>query len=150
MMASQTGYAERMKKLSKYFASIPVRFADTDANGHVFFANYLTYFDIALLEYFKAVGYGLQRFVDNGLNFLYAEALTRFKSSVSFDDTMNVHVEISNFGNTSFTIEFRIHEQKTDHLINSGHIVAVVVDLESNEPVHVPEELKNAVRKFES
>ncbi len=35
---------------------IDIRFADTDTNGHVFFANYLAYFDTALLKYLNHIG----------------------------------------------------------------------------------------------
>ncbi len=138
-----------MKKRSKFHASIPVRFADTDANGHVFFANYLTYFDTAFLEYLKAVNYGFQRFVEQGLNMYYVEALTQFKSASSYEDTLHVYVEIAKFGNTSFTSEFHIYHHETDRLINSGHIVAVLVDLETEKPAKIPEDFKKAVREFE-
>ena len=139
-----------MKQRPKFWATIPVRFADTDANGHVFFANYLTYFDTALLEYFKAIDYGFKRFLAQGLNMYYVEALTRFKSASSYEDTLDVHVEIAKFGNTSFTPEFYIYEQGTARLINSGHIVAVLVDLKTEKPSTIPEDFKEAVRAFEN
>ena len=139
-----------MKQRPKFCANIPVRFADTDANGHVFFANYLTYFDTALLEYFKAIDYGFKRFLAQGLNMYYVEALTQFKSASSYEDTLDVYVEIANFGNTSFTPEFHIYEKGTDRLINSGHIVAVLVDLKTEKPSTIPEDFKEAVRAFEN
>jgi len=138
-----------MKKRSKYFASIPVRFADTDANGHVFFANYLTYFDTALLEYLKALKYDFQRLMDQGLNMYYVEATTRFESSASYGDTLDVYVEIPKFGNSSFTCEFRIYENASGRFVNAGHIVAVLVNLETEKPEEVPQDFKDAVRAFE-
>nr|NIO70902.1 acyl-CoA thioesterase [Anaerolineae bacterium] len=33
---------------------------ETDAQGHVFFGHYLTYFDIGLTEYMHAIGFGYQ------------------------------------------------------------------------------------------
>ena len=139
-----------MKNRPKFFTSIQVRFSDTDANGHVFFGNYLTYFDIALLELFKAVNYDFNRFLENGLNIYYAEALARFKASAFFDEFLNVHTQISRFGNTSFTADFLIFEQKSDRFISSGHIVAVVVDLKTDKPVSVPREFKDAIKEFVS
>ena len=133
----------------KFFFPVQVRFSDTDANGHVFFGNYLTYFDMALLEYFKAVGYGFSRFVENGMNVFYAEALTRFRAGAVFDDILHVHATISRFGNTSFTSEFSIYEKTTRRFVNSGHIVAVVVDAGTETPVPVPKPFKQAVMAFE-
>lgn len=138
-----------MKEQSKFHASIPVRFSDTDANGHVFFANYLIYFDTALLEYLKAVKYGFQRLLEQGLNMYYVEALTHFKAASSYEDTLDVYVEIAELGNTSFTAEFHIHEHETDRLINSGHIVAVLVDVKTEKPAKIPEDFKMAIREFQ-
>ena len=96
------------------------------------------------------LNYNFNRFLENGLNIYYAEALARFKASAFFDEFLNVHTEISRFGNTSFTADFLIFEQKSDRLISSGHIVAVVVDLKTDKPVSVPREFKEAIEEFGS
>ncbi|MDM8553408.1 thioesterase family protein [Desulfococcaceae bacterium HSG7] len=128
---------------------IAVRFADTDANGHVFFANYLTYFDTAFLDYLKAVDYEFKRFTDQGINFYYAEALSRYKAGAEFGETLRVLVKISKFGNTSFTIEFTTIGLESDTLINTGHIVAVIVDFQSGQPVPIPPDFIAAVKRYE-
>jgi acyl-CoA thioester hydrolase len=127
---------------------IPVRFADTDANGHVFFANYLTYFDIAFLDYLKAIGYEFKQFTDRGLNFFYVEALSQFKAGVGFGETLRVRVQISRFGRTSFTIAFAVMRGASDTPITTGHIVAVVVDLQSERPVAIPADFIAAVNRY--
>ena len=50
---------------------VDVRFADTDANGHVFFANYFTYFEIAFYQYLEAIGCSFEWFIKNGMNLYY-------------------------------------------------------------------------------
>ena len=46
--------------LYRFFHPIQVRYIETDQQGHVFFGHYLTYFDVALTEYLKAIDYRLQ------------------------------------------------------------------------------------------
>ncbi|MCF8106780.1 MAG: acyl-CoA thioesterase [Desulfohalobiaceae bacterium] len=133
----------------KYTHRLAVRFADTDANGHVFFANYLTYFDQALIHYLKEIGYGFQRFTEQGLTFYYVEALTRFKAGAGFDQLLDISAAISRFGRTSFTAEFEIHEAAGNSFINSGHIVSVIVDQTTGNPVPIPEDFKTAVRAYD-
>ena len=140
---------ENMEKRPDFFITVEPRFADTDANAHVYFSNYLTYFDMALFEYFKTVGCSFDWFVENGMNLYYAEALTRFKDSAVFGDTLHVHTKISSFGNTSFTNDFFIFDKTTDRFLNSGHTVSVVINSTTGKPVPVPGEFKNAVIKFE-
>ncbi|MBW2050473.1 MAG: acyl-CoA thioesterase [Deltaproteobacteria bacterium] len=138
-----------MKKHPKFCTTIAVRFSDTDANGHVFFGNYLTYFDTALLEYLKAVKYSFERLLARGLNMYYVEALARFKGASLYGDTLDVYVKISRLGNTSFTAEFHTYKHDTDQLINSGHIIAVLVDVKTEKPSKIPEDFRTAISEFQ-
>ena len=133
----------------KFTHRLIVRFADTDANGHVFFANYLTYFDQALIHYLKEIGYDFPRFTEQGLTFYYVEALTRFKAGAVFDQLLDVSAAVSRFGRTSFHVEFEIYEAASGSFINSGHIASVVVDQKTGNPVPVPEDFKTAVRAYD-
>ena len=38
-----------------------VRYADTDADGVVYYANYLTYFEVVRVEWLRALGYPITR-----------------------------------------------------------------------------------------
>lgn len=145
----KTDLKKESEKHPKFHCPIQVRFADTDANGHVFFANYLTYFDVALMEYFKALGFRFERFLESGLTLYYAEALTRFKAAAVFDDTLQVNAGIEHFGNTSFKCQFVVLDKASKRIITAGHIVAVVIDLKTEKPVPVPPEFIAAVNQFE-
>ena len=45
------------RKLYKFFYTIRVRYAEVDAQGIVFNAHYLTYFDCAITEYYRKIKY---------------------------------------------------------------------------------------------
>jgi acyl-CoA thioester hydrolase len=60
-----------------------------------------------------------------------------------------VHTTIDPIGNTSFTFKFAIHKQPDDDLIATGKIVAVAVEVKTEKPIRVPDELREAVGKFE-
>jgi acyl-CoA thioester hydrolase len=55
-------------KVEKYrfIHTIQVRYADTDAQGHVYFSNYLTYFDEAHTAYLREIGFPWSKLVDTG------------------------------------------------------------------------------------
>jgi acyl-CoA thioester hydrolase len=126
-----------------------VRYSETDAQGHVFFGNYLNYFDIGLLEYTRAVEYGYQEMLASGVDMFYVESRCQYRGRAYFDDLLHVHARIVSFGNTSFTFEFAIYRQSEEELIATGTITAVAVDLETSKPVRVPDELRQAVARFE-
>ena len=154
-----------MSQKHKFSFPLRVRYVETDAQGHVFFGNYLTYFDVGLTEYTRAIGYAYPDMVVSGVDMFYVEASCQYKGRAHFDDLLQVHCRIGHIGNTSFTFEFAIYRvvspsalssthaadsaQTTDELIATGRIVAVTVDAQTEQPVRVPDELREAVARFE-
>lgn len=138
-----------MENRFKFFVPVQVRYLETDMQGHVFFGHYFTYFDIGLIEYLRATGYSYNDFLSGGLDFFYVQADCQYKGRAFFDETLHVHVQVSNIGNTSFTFEFSIFEETAGRPIATGHIVAVTIKKDSRDPVRVPERFRNAIADFE-
>jgi acyl-CoA thioester hydrolase len=133
----------------KFYHPLRVRYVETDAQGHVFFGNYLTYFDVGLTEYTRSIGYHYPDMVASGVDMYYVEATCQYKGRAVFDDLLHVHARIGHIGDTSFTFEFAIYKQPADELIATGNIVAVAVDLATAQAVRVPDGLREAVARFE-
>jgi acyl-CoA thioester hydrolase len=133
----------------KFYSPVKVRYVETDAQGHVFFGHYYTYFDIAMMEYMQATGYSYQDLLADGMDLLYVESLCRHHAPAYYDEVLNVHARIGNIGSSSLTWEFSIHKDASDQLVATGHIVAVNVDKETRRPMKVPEALRRAVKEYE-
>jgi acyl-CoA thioester hydrolase len=133
----------------KFFTTLQVRFVETDMQGHVFFGNYFTYFDLALTEYLKAAGCDYNDFLAQGVDFFYVQADCRFKGRAFFDETLHVHARVSNIGNTSFTFEFSVFEEISGRPIATGHIVAVSINKDTRESIRVPDRFRKAVADFQ-
>ncbi len=138
-----------MEDRFKFFTPIQVRYVETDMQGHVFFGHYFTYFDVALIEYLRAVGYNYNDFLSEGADFYYVQADCRYKGRAFFDETLHVHTRVSNIGSTSFTFEFSIFEEAAGRQITTGRIVAVAIDKETRDPIQVPERFRKAIADFE-
>ena len=133
----------------RFYHPLRVRYVEVDAQQHVFFGHYLTYFDVAQVEYMKAIGHSYPDIVAAGVDMFYAHAECDYKGRARFDDLLHVHARIGHIGNTSFTFEFVARKQPADELVATGKIVAVAVDVETEKPVRVPDELREAVARFE-
>ncbi|MFQ5435139.1 MAG: acyl-CoA thioesterase [Anaerolineae bacterium] len=134
----------------RYYFPIQVRYADTDAQGHVFFGNYLTYFDEASGGYFRAIGFPWQKLAEMGLDIFYVSANCQYKGSATFEDVLHVHARMAAIGNTSYTIACAIYKQGSDQLLAEGEITAVVVNPQTRQPTPVPDELRQAVAAYET
>ena len=133
----------------KFVHPLRVRYVEVDAQQHVYFGHYLTYFDVALIEYMRAVGYGYRDMLAGGVDMFYVETGCQYVGRARFDDVLHVHARIGHIGHTSFTFEFALYRQPADELVATGRIVAVAVDVRTEKPVRVPEGLREAVARYE-
>jgi acyl-CoA thioester hydrolase len=133
----------------KFAHPLRVRYVEVDAQQHVYFGHYLNYFDIALVEYMRAIGCSYQDMVASGVDMFYVDVGCQYRGRARFDDLLDVHTRIGHIGNTSFTFEFAVYKQEAEELIATGQIVAVAVDAKTERPVRVPEALRRAVAQFE-
>ncbi len=134
----------------KFFLPLRVRFVETDLQGHVFFGNYLTYFDEALSEYLQAVGYTYKDFLAAGVDFFYIHSECDYKSRAFFQDVLHIHARVGQIGNSSIPFEFAAYKAETDELVATGKIVAVTVDPQTKKTVRVPDGFRDAVARYQS
>ncbi len=88
---------------------IQVRFADTDAMGHVNNAKYLTYCEFARIGYWTDVtGDPMMLGTDRAESLILAEARITYRAQVFHDDRLTVQSRATRIGRTSFTLEHRL------------------------------------------
>jgi len=138
-----------LKNPGQFYHPIRVRFAETDMQGHVFFGNYFTYFDVAAMEYMRAIGYGYYTMIKEGVDMVYASTHCDFKDRAFFDETLHVFTRIAQIGNTSLRFAFDVREAKSHRQVAQGGVVAVMVDAGELRPIAVPATLRKAVAAFE-
>lgn len=138
-----------MKSDFKFHNDIRVRFADTDLQAIVFNSNYLTYYDVAWTEYFRALGFEWKDLLALGVDTVLARTTMEFKSPARFDQVLEVHARISRVGTTSLTFEFEIYSEGEERLINSATSLYVCIDPKTMKPTPVPDKLREHITQFE-
>jgi len=134
----------------RFFEPLRVRFAETDMQGHVFFGQYLTYFDEALTRYQHAIGCTYQDILAAGVDLFYIHSECDHQARAFFEEVLNVHARAGQIGNSSITFEFAIFKAQNKECVAAGKIIAVVIDPRTKKPVRVPEIFRNAVAKYEN
>ena len=103
-----------------------VRYGECDPQGVVFNANYLAYFDIGIMELFRAAFGSYQAILDRGVDFVVAEAGLRYHRPAHIDDELTLEVAITRLGTTSITTSYRI--LRDGELLVEGTLRHVLVD----------------------
>lgn len=140
----------------RYEHPIEVRFADTDALGHVNNAVYLTYFEAARAGYYAAVtgepfGHGEQA---GERTFVIAEARIAYRAPAFFGETLLVGCRFSWTSRSSFGLEYRVRAERSAvadaRLVADGESVQVMYDLERNRVMRVPADLLEMFERYEA
>jgi acyl-CoA thioester hydrolase len=139
----------------RFCHSLRVRWSETDAQGVVFNARYLDYGDIAITEYWRAVGF---RFGEaESLEFHVARAEVDYKRPIKPDEKLNLWARTERIGNSSMTVLIEIHgagDANTPHdsredLRASLRLVQVHVDLATHTPLRVPDCVRDDFTAFD-
>jgi acyl-CoA thioester hydrolase len=133
----------------KFNHKLRVRFAETDLQGIVFNGNYLTYYDVAWTEYFRALGLTWQDLIGMGADTVLARTTIEFKSPARFDEVLEVWVRVSKVGNTSLAFDFEIYPEGEGRLIGAASSLYVCIDPQTLRPVRVPDALRSLISEFE-
>ena len=123
---------------------LQVRFADTDAQQHVYFANHLTFFDEAVSAFFREIGFPWQRLLELGIDFVYAGAKVSFEGRATFEEILEIEVSGVAIGNSSLTLTL-VSKKSDASIVSRGELVSVCVDRSTMKPVRVPDLIRNAV-----
>jgi acyl-CoA thioester hydrolase len=81
---------------------VQVRFADTDAVGHINNASYATWSELARLRFLEESG-------NPPVNFILAHLSIDFRRQVDYTDTVDVESRVAAIGNSSFTMAQVVH-----------------------------------------
>ena len=130
----------------KFSARTRVGFSDTDAQGVVYYGRYNPYFDLARVEYLRALG---QLSTERAGDFVMRANDVEYFAPAQFDDELEIYARVSRIGRTSVTFEFAAYRLPDETLMVTAHQTVVYVDLATRSPVPVPEDYRAAVRGLE-
>lgn len=127
---------------------VRVYYADTDAQGIVYHANYLRFFEAARTEYLRALGFELlQLQSDYGVQFAVVEIAIKYHKPARLDNQLTIHSKISKIGRASINYQQEIYfSAQNKDLVCAAEIKLVTIN-EQMRPQAVPDALKREICK---
>lgn len=112
-----------------------VRYHETDAQGFMFNSRYLEIADVAMVEFFRRLGFPYPELAAGGVDPAVVRAAVDFRRPARFDDLLDVAVTCSRVGESSFDLDSvvtRDHETIAEMRLT---YVNVDVELASARPI---------------
>jgi acyl-CoA thioester hydrolase len=116
---------------------LTVRYLEVDAQGVVFNAWYLAYFDEAMSAFLTARGLPYQKMLESGHDVQLVRSEIDWRAGLRWQDTVEVAVSTARVGRTSFALDFEV--RRDGHEVTcAGRTVYVVVATDGSGKREIP------------
>jgi len=130
-------------------ARLRVRWAEVDIQKIVFNAHYLTYADVGMTEYWRALAMPYEAAMRSlGGDIYLKKATVEYHASAHLDDLLDVGMRCARVGTSSLAFECGIFAG--DRLLVSVELIYVFADPASQSSRPVPQLLRDAIAHFEA
>ena len=117
---------------------LTVRYMEVDAQGVVFNAWYLTYFDEAMSAFLTARGLPYAKMIEAGYDVQLVRSEIDWRSGLRWQDTAEVAVSTARIGRTSFALDFEV--RRDGHEVTcSGRTVYVLIAADGAGKREIPQ-----------
>ncbi len=125
---------------------IEVTYADTDAMGVVYHANYLVWFEIGRSSFYKELGYSMMESIDKGIIFPITNIEIKYKTPSKYGDEISVKTEVFKIKKTSTTYLQRAYANGV--LSCEAYITIAHVNAENFKPINIEKFLPEVYYKY--
>ncbi len=123
-----------------FFSTLRVRYAEIDAQGVVFNAHYLTYFDTALNDFMRESDIDYQGMVDTlGVDFHLVKSTVEYLRPIHFDELIDVAVRVARVGRSSVTWDMAIFRSAESECLTRGEVIWVCAKVGSHQSHPLPQ-----------
>ena len=117
---------------------VKVRFRDLDAQGHLYFANYLVYGDEVLGAYMEELGLNIMDPVIAPCLIFTVNIHCDYISEIGGNSEVKVAAGYSRLGNSSADAVFELYNSADGTLLAKGGLTQVFVDPKTRKSIHIP------------
>ena len=116
------------------------RYAEVDAQGVVFNAHWLTYFDEASTRFFESLGFEPATVFFREFDVMVVKAVVEWQGPAGFDDVVEIAVVPTRLGNSSLDVTYTARVD--GDAVCTGTITYVSVKPGTHESATIPEDLR--------
>jgi len=133
----------------KAFIDLRVGYADTDAQGVLYYGNFFSFFDRARFEYWHQLGLNDKEIKDLEQTTVMVEVHCHYKASAEFYDLLRVYSRVAWIGRSSLSMKYSLCQANSDALLAEGETIVVNTNRETGKSAPLPDQLVTLIKQFE-
>jgi acyl-CoA thioester hydrolase len=119
-----------------------VTYAETDAMGIVYYANYLRWFEVGRTELMRSLGIAYSQMEAQGAFLPVSEVFCKYHASARYDDVLIIETSVDSLKRASIQFAYRILRKSDGRQLVTGSTLHAFVDREG-KIVKVPSTLRS-------
>jgi len=123
-----------------------VYYEDTDAQGIVYYANYLKFCERARTEYLRLLGYEQKELMDIGVIFIVRKVIIEYFKPVNLDELIKIETRLNKVKKVSFNFLQTIYNSNLEKICEA-EVFCGSINYVSKKPMLVPEKLLKNMTK---
>ena len=123
-----------------------IYYEDTDAQGVVYYANYLKFFERARTEFLRKAGYQQRALMEEGAIFVVRKVEISLLRPAKLDDEIVIQSSLVKLGKVTF--DFKQEAFKEKELLCSGVVQCGCIDADKFSPHVLPVELYSGMKSL--
>ena len=131
--------------IPSYRSEARVIYAETDAMGIVYYANYLRWFEIGRTELMRSMGIAYKELEDQGVYLPASEVFCKYHASAEYDDVIIIETSVELLKRASIRFAYRLSRKEDGAELVTGWTLHAFVDREMRI-VRVPASLKEKLQ----
>lgn len=117
-----------MDKRAATQTTLRVRYAETDAMGVVYHANYLIWFEAGRGDFFRGLGQDYGQWEAEGYMLPVSEAYARYQAPARYGDLVTVHTWLQNLKSRSITLGYEVTREACGTTLVTGWTKHLCID----------------------
>jgi acyl-CoA thioester hydrolase len=119
-----------------------VTYAETDAMGIVYYANYLRWFEIGRTEFMRNLGMAYSEMEAQGAFLPVSEVFCKYHASARYDDVLIIETSVDSLNRASIQFAYRILRKSDGKQLVTGSTLHAFINREG-KIVKVPSTLRS-------
>jgi acyl-CoA thioester hydrolase len=120
---------------------VRVRYAETDAMGVVYYANYFVWFEVARADLLRSCGWSYREMEQAGMSLPVIEAHCEYHRSARYDDELEVRAEGRMLSQVRVEFTYQVVRREDRAIAASGRTVHAALD-RTGKPRRLPERIR--------
>jgi acyl-CoA thioester hydrolase len=125
---------------------IRVRYGETDAMGHAYYANYLYWFEQARGAWCRDRGFTYKSLEDKGWFWPVVEAHLRYKGEVRYDQMVAVRIRLTEIKRAAIRFDYEVFNEETEQFTTEGYTWHVLMG-KARKAITIPAEVRELLER---